>query len=290
MHCPLWPFSISLSRLTPFLQLLSSVASSTQYSGARCMAWRHTAHQFFLHPRTRCPSGCVLPVCYYFTWLTGTPLDPSSAHPVFTTSFFQFNPHFLPSHKHYCVSSAVPPKQLTSLQQLGCPIFFLSETVDFLLSLVPTKCLPAISTPITHPVSSSQYPAPPEPCQLISVIFSSFQTIITLSLASSANSCFCGNPSTSSCVSAILLFLGRNPSLGSTKREKWEAARHLLQAGDRKTTRQEVHCVVQPSDLHPTLLQMFFLVPWIWWWGGCVVKGICVLKLWDVLGCMEIIK
>lgn len=125
LHCTvpsdLFPF---LSRLTSFIQLLSSVASSTQYSGARCMAWRHTAQQFFLHPRTGCPSGYVLPVCYYFTWLTGTPLDPSSAHPVFTTSFFQFNPHFLPSHKHYYVSSAVPPKQLTSLQQLGCPILF----------------------------------------------------------------------------------------------------------------------------------------------------------------------
>lgn len=124
-------------------------------------------------------------------------------------------------------------------------------------------------------------------------LLTSFQTIIkslTLSLASSANSCFCGNPSASSCVSAILL-LGRNSSLGSTTRKKWEATRHHLQANDRKN--HKARGPLWGSNLQifiPLIYKCFLLVPWIWWWGGSAVKGICVLKLWDAVGCLEIIK
>lgn len=60
----------------------------------------------------------------------------------------------------------------TSAAMLPILFFFLSETVDFLLSLdivtslsthkMPSSSIPLSSASITHPVCSSQYPAPPE--------------------------------------------------------------------------------------------------------------------------------
>lgn len=87
---------------------------------------------------------------------------------------FPIQPSFSPfSRALLCLISC--PSKTTSLQQPCCPIlfFFLSETVDFLLSLdivtslsthkMPSRSIPLSSASITHPVCSSQYPAPPEP-------------------------------------------------------------------------------------------------------------------------------
>lgn len=90
---------------------------------------------------------------------------------------FPIQPSFFPSHKHYYVSSAICPKQLTSLQQLGCPILFFSLQKWWISSYLfyhkmPSSSISPSSASITHPVSSSQHPVPPEPCLLISTIFS----------------------------------------------------------------------------------------------------------------------
>lgn len=150
---------------------------------------------------------------------------------------------------------------------------------------MPSSSLPPSSACITHPVSSSSWTTS---VNLHDFLLTSFQTIIkslTLSLASSTNLCFCGNPATSSCVSAILLLLGRNSSLGSTKREKWEAARHLSQAGDRKTTKQEVHCVCptfrssSPSSSNVLSCALNLAMRWM-----CCKRHLCT----EALGCFRL--
>lgn len=154
-------------------------------------------------------------------------------------------------------------------------------------------------------------PGPPEPHLLSLWFFINFlpdnyqvpDSILRMDwLHPQSSSHFCGCPSSSSHFLATLLPLGtllpsscfcfRKPpsTLGFLQREEQEQpdTSHGQTIGKPQSKRSPMW--ISPSDLHPTGLQMLFLGPWIWWWGGRAVKGICVLKLRDVFGCTEIIK
>lgn len=142
--CHLWLFHLLSLGVLRFFHLCANMASSTQW-------WRQ---MIYLHPGISCPLGYVLPVQYCFTWLICISLQPSSANPVYTASSFQFNCHFLPSHKHYYVLSVVPPKTPypTPAAGLPHPIFnFPLEIMHFLPPLLHPRCLPALLHPLFQP-------------------------------------------------------------------------------------------------------------------------------------------
>lgn len=143
------------------------------------------------------------------------------------------------------------------------------------------------------------------PLNLWDSLLTSFQTIIK-SLTPKHPKCsphFCGCRSSSSHVLVTMLpldtllpsscFCFRNPHspLGFPKKRGARGSQTLLMGRWQENHKARgPQCGSAFQTFIPLIYKCNFLVPWIWQWGSHAVKGICVLKLRDGVGCIEIIK